>query len=126
MDEVIIIMCLDSFSLFSDCYKNEIDALNNLEYVEVVQAAELFAKIDYFKSHFAFQSSNSIAISENGVKIKTERSDVKQIKDFDFKELFDYLISMYKFYGIEAKEKIYVEGKMISLILPEHNLRKTK
>ena len=121
MGEVLIVMCLDSFSLFSDCYKKEIDVLNNLEFVELVQAAEIFAKINYFKSHFAFQSSNSIAISEKGVEIKTEILDIKQIKEFDFKELFGYLLLIYKHYGINANEKTYVEGKMISLILSDHN-----
>lgn len=121
MSDVLIIMCLDSFSLFDECYKREIAALNDLDFVELVQAAELFAKIDYFKSHFAFQSSNSIVLSEKGAEIKTKVIDLKQIREFNFKELFDYLLFVYNHYGIDTKEKTYVEGKMISLILCEHN-----
>lgn len=116
MNDISALMCLDSFGLFTPQYKREIDILKNKKQVTFLEVAELFARVDYFKSHYGFKSIEQLVINENGPKLNIQIQDLRQLKEFDLRELHDYLLNVYQEYGIDTSNYEYQEGKMISII----------
>lgn len=116
MNDILIVCSFDSFSLFAIQYKKELQELNKFEYVQPIQALELFAKILYFKTHYKFNTQHETQINPNGVVINTEITNIEQSREFNSLELHLLLCDVFKMRGIETDNIPFVEGKMFSTI----------
>lgn len=115
MDDIIIIMALDSFSCFSIQYKSEIDLLEKRETVFPIEAAELYTKIVYFGMHYSFDETSQYVASKSGVVLDIKISNFKQNKNFNLIELYNSLLKVYERFGYKCNLP-YGPGKMISII----------
>lgn len=116
LGDILMVCSLDSYNICSIQYKRELERLKKMETVQPIQAIELFTKMVYFRSHYGFNTAENYVIDSRGCRMKTEILNVTQTREFDLKELYDLLINVFNFYGLDTKNIKYENGKMFSAI----------
>lgn len=116
LGDILLVCSLDCYNIYTIQYKRELEILKKNESVHPLQAFELFAKMVYFRHHYGFNTVENYVIDSNGCRMKTEVTDLTQIKEFDLKEEHELLTNIFKLRGFDVSEIKYEEGKVISLI----------
>lgn len=116
MNDILLVCTFDSFNFFKMQYERELKKLKTLEKVYPLQAIELFVKIVYFKSHYCFDTKHSYLMKEDGAFVNSEIINLKQIRDFDLKILYDMLTQYFRIRGYTEDLPEYKGNSMISLI----------
>lgn len=119
MDDILIVCSIDSFSLFSIQYEEELKTLKKLKLVNPLQAIELFTKMTYYKSHYGFDNEHRTIIKPTGIEIDSEIFNVKQIREFNLFELYNMLSEIFRMKYLTIEIPPFKEGMMFSTILKE-------
>ena len=104
MDDILIVCALDSYGLIKANYKKELAFLQKKDKIKSVQAYELFAKMVFYRSFYAFETAETINLRPDGVYIKTEISNFREIHEFDVDIFVEYMIDAFERVGIATSE----------------------